>query len=323
MINFLKVRRALKEKGVIGINARNADYIYPYNPRSHYPLVDDKVKTKAMAIAAGVRVPEQYAVLQYQGHFHLLLKVAEKHSSFVIKPARGSGGGGILVFGGVSALGPRKVSGQLMSWGEVRFHINNIFGGLYSLGGGSDQVLVEQRLHPHKAFDTLAYKGVPDVRIIVFRGVPVMAMLRLPTSISDGKANLHVGGVGAGVDIATGVTTFAVCQDKTITEHPDFETPIAGFQVPHWPEVMELAARLGYSCGLGYVGVDLVIDAEMGPAMLELNARPGIAVQVANNMGLSPRLHRVRALESIPPDAAERCDLARAIAHETAAPTHA
>lgn len=317
MINLFKVHRAFRRRGVLGINARNGEFIYPYNPRRYYPLVDDKVKTKELAIAAGVRVPEQYAVLEYQGHFDLLRKVAEKHDAFVIKPARGSGGGGILVFGGVSAIGLRKASGEVMPWDDVRFHVNNIFGGLFSLGGGSDRALVEQRLRLDPAFDTLAYKGVPDVRIIVFRGVPVMAMLRLPTSISDGKANLHVGGVGAGVDIATGVTTFGVCQGAAIERHPDFETPIAGFQVPHWGEVLELAARLGRSIGLGYVGVDLVIDADMGPTMLELNARPGIAIQIANNMGLRRRLERVRDLETVPEDPRERVELAAAIARET------
>ena len=82
MINLFKVHRALRARGVLGINARNRDFIYPYNPRRNYPLVDDKVTTKALAIEAGVRVPEQYAVLEYQGHFHLLRKVAEKHDEF-------------------------------------------------------------------------------------------------------------------------------------------------------------------------------------------------------------------------------------------------
>jgi alpha-L-glutamate ligase-like protein len=319
MINPLKIHRALKASGVLGINARNRDFIYPYNPRRNFPAVDDKVITKAIAITAGVRVPEQYAVLEYQGHIHLLRKVAEKHEEFVIKPARGSGGGGILVIGGHGRTGLRKASGDLMTWDEVNFHVTNIFGGLYSLGGGSDRVLIEQRLHTDASFDRLAYKGVPDVRVIVFRGVPVAAMLRLPTSLSDGKANLHMGGVGAGIDLPTGVTTRAVCKGEAIDRHPDFETPLAGFQVPHWMEVLELAARLGGSIGLGYVGVDLVIDRAMGPTMLELNARPGIAIQIANGMGLAHGLKRVRALKEVPEDPVERRALAIRIAKETRA----
>jgi alpha-L-glutamate ligase-like protein len=316
MIDPFKVHRALRARGVLGINARNRDYIYPYNPRRNFPAVDDKVVTKAIAIAAGVRVPEQYAVLEYQGHIHLLRKVADKHEEFVIKPARGSGGGGILVIGGHGRTGLRKASGDLMTWDEVHFHVSNIFGGLFSLGGGSDRVLIEQRLHTDSSFDLLAYKGVPDVRVIVFRGVPIAAMLRLPTSLSDGKANLHMGGVGAGVDLPTGTTTRAVCKGEAIDRHPDFETPLAGFVVPHWMEVLELSARLGGSIGLGYVGVDLVIDRDLGPTMLELNARPGIAIQIANGMGLAHGLRRVRALKKVPEDPAERRTLAIRIAEE-------
>jgi glutathione synthase/RimK-type ligase-like ATP-grasp enzyme len=38
------------------------------------------------------------------------------------------------------------------------------------------------------------------------------------------------------------------------------------------------------------VGVDLVIDVERGPLMLEVNARPGLQIQVINGEGLAPAL---------------------------------
>jgi len=135
MMNFLEVHRALKRAGVVGINGRNLDFVYAYNPRKFYPVVDDKVTTKLLAIDAGVPVPKQYAVLEYQGHFNRLRKVAAEHSEFVIKPARGSGGGGILVIGGTTAKGLRKSSGALLGWDEVSYHANNIFSGMFSLGG--------------------------------------------------------------------------------------------------------------------------------------------------------------------------------------------
>lgn len=314
MLNPIRIRRKLIEKGVLGINARNRDFIYPSNPRRFYPVVDDKAVTKQVAIEAGVRVPELFATLEYQGHLHRLQEVADAHADFVIKPARGSGGGGILVFSGSNPFGLRKLSGQIMAWGDIRYHVSNIFGGMYSLGGVSDRVLVEQRLRTHSAFDPLSFRGVPDVRIIVYRGVPVMAMMRLPTSLSDGKANLHQGGVGAGVDLVTGVTTKGVCLNKPIEHHPDFGTPIKGFQAPGWPEVLEIASKLGHATGLGYVGVDLVIDETMGPTMLELNARPGISIQVANGEGLARRLKEVDELgDAVPKDPIERTALAKEI----------
>lgn len=45
--------------------------------------------------------------------------------------------------------------------------------------------------------------------------------------------------------------------------------------------------------GLGYVGVDMVLDKNLGPLILELNARPGLAIQIANFRGLEPRLQYV------------------------------
>ena len=302
----------LGKAGVLGMNSRNMDFISEYNQRRLYPLVDDKIITKRLAIEAGVTVPAQYGVIRYPGETELIRDIAKKHPSFVMKPANGSGGGGIMVFNGVAKNGPRRMNGQIVPWGDVKYQLNNMLSGMFSMGGGSDEVLIEERLHPHSAFSKLAFGGVPDVRIIVFRGIPVMSMLRLPTAESDGKANLHQGGVGAGIDLVTGRTTRGVQHNESISHHPDFETPVRDFQVPEWPQIMELAARLGQHVGLGYVGVDVVVCENKGPTLLELNARPGIAIQTANMRGLKPLLIPVRDLEAIPDDPLERVKLAEA-----------
>ena len=44
--------------------------------------------------------------------------------------------------------------------------------------------------------------------------------------------------------------------------------------------------RLSHALQLGYVGVDIVLDANYGPMVLEANARPGLNIQIANNQGL-------------------------------------
>jgi hypothetical protein len=49
--------------------------------------------------------------------------------------------------------------------------------------------------------------------------------------------------------------------------------------------------------GLGYIGCDLVLDRKLGPLILELNARPGLAIQIANGAGLSLRLQAIEALD--------------------------
>lgn len=302
----------LARAGVLGINSRNLDFIAAYNPRRLYPLVDDKIITKELAIEAGVTVPELFGVIRYGGETDLVEGLASKHKSFVVKPSRGSGGGGIMVFNGVAKAGLRRMNGQIMPWSDVKYHLNNMLSGMFSMGDGSDQVMIEERLVPHAAFSKLAFGGVPDVRVIVFRGIPVMAMLRLPTAESDGKANLHQGGVGAGIDLVTGVTTRGVQHNDSIDSHPDFETPVRDFQVPGWADILELASRLGHHVGLGYVGVDIVICEHKGPTLLELNARPGIAIQTANLRGLQPLLRPIHALPEIPDSVEHRIALAKA-----------
>lgn len=58
---------------------------------------------------------------------------------------------------------------------------------------------------------------------------------------------------------------------------------------------MKLAAGCYELCGLGYIGVDMVLDEEKGPLILELNARPGLNIQIANDCGLTLRTHAVEA----------------------------
>lgn len=302
----------LAKSGVLGINSRNLDFIAAYNPRRFYPLVDDKIITKQLAIEAGVTVPEQFGVIRYGGEIDLIESIARKHSSFVVKPSRGSGGGGIMVFNGLAKTGLRRMNGQITPWSDVKYHLSNMLSGMFSMGDGSDRVLIEERLVPHSAFSKLAFGGVPDVRVIVFRGIPVMSMLRLPTAESDGKANLHQGGVGAGVDLETGLTTRGVQHNDSVDLHPDFETPVKDFQVPAWSDILDLAARLGHHIGLGYVGVDIVICEHKGPTLLELNARPGIAIQTANLRGLRPLLMPIHELPSVPEDVHERIEIAKA-----------
>lgn len=302
----------LAKAGVLGINSRNLDFIAAYNPRRYYPLVDDKVITKELAIEAGVTVPELFGVIRYGGELHVIEEIAQKHKSFVVKPSRGSGGGGIMVFNGVAKTGLRRMNGQITPWADVKYHLNNMLSGMFSMGDGSDQVMIEERLVPHSAFSRLAFGGVPDVRVIVFRGIPVMAMLRLPTAESDGKANLHQGGVGAGIDLVSGLTTRGVQHNDSVDLHPDFETPVRDFQVPSWPEILELASRLGHHVGLGYVGVDIVVCEHKGPTLLELNARPGIAIQTANLRGLRPLLLPIHELEAVPEDPQTRIAMAKA-----------
>ena len=284
----------LRELGVVGINMRNARYLLPNNPRRLYRLVDDKLQTKALAEAHGLSVPETYTVIRSPRDAARLEQKLASHPSFVIKPACGSGGKGVLVIDGRDAKGRfLKPSGSALTVAEVRHHVANILAGLFSLGGQRDRALVEYRVHPAKVLTSISYQGAPDVRLVMLHGYPVMAMLRAATRESDGRANLHQGALGIGIDLATGRTIRAVHHGKPVTRHPDLDVDLIGVQIPQWERIMEMAVTCQEMTGLGYLGVDLMVDETLGPLMIEVNARPGLAIQMANGVGLMARLDPV------------------------------
>lgn len=304
--------RKLRAAGVLGINRRNAEYILRYNPRRLYPLVDDKLRTKQLAVQAGISVPELYGVIQSEHDIRLLPDMVSGHESFVIKPAQGSGGNGIVVITGRSGQSYRKANGQLLGREALSYHIANILSGLYSLGGHNDKALIEYCVQFDPIFEAISFQGVPDIRIIVFLGVPVMAMVRLPTRSSQGKANLHQGAIGVGIDLASGRTLRAVSGNAVVGEHPDTSHPVTGVIIPGWNRLLSLAASCHELTGLGYQGVDIVLDRAHGPMMLEINARPGLNIQIANRSGIVHRLEKVQACRSQLPDVAARVAFAQA-----------
>jgi alpha-L-glutamate ligase-like protein len=295
MIGLWKRWKALEARGIMGINRRNADYVLKYNKRSLYPIVDDKIITKMRAIEAGIHVPEMYGIISTEKEIENLGKIIEGRSDFVIKPAQGAGGDGIIVIADRFEDRYRTVSGKLMSHEEIEHQISSILTGLYSLGGHRDRALIEYRVTPDQIFKSISYEGVPDIRIIVLMGYPIMAMLRLPTRQSGGKANLHQGAIGVGVDMATGLTLRGTWLNNIISKHPDTTNAVDGVQLPGWDGFMTLAAGCHELCGLGYIGVDMVLDQDKGPMILELNARPGLNIQIANDCGLTLRAHAVEA----------------------------
>ncbi|MDG2307168.1 MAG: alpha-L-glutamate ligase-like protein [Candidatus Binatia bacterium] len=285
--------RGLRKAHVLGINQRNRDLIFRYNPRKLFPLVDDKLRTKTLAAKHGVPTPPLYGVLEIQHDVRNLPSIVEDHPDFAMKPAHGAGGDGILVITNQRNKKFRKANGLWIGYDDVAYHASNIVSGAYSLGGARDFAMIEYRVLFSPLFEKISYEGVPDVRILVVLGYPVMAMVRLPTRQSEGRGNLHQGAIGVGVDLASGVTLAGVWGNETIDEHPDTGHRVAGLQLPEWESFLALAARCYEMTGLGFLGVDIVLDRDRGPLLLELNARPGLNIQIANGAGLTDRCERV------------------------------
>ncbi|TSC59323.1 MAG: Uncharacterized protein Greene041662_564, partial [Candidatus Peregrinibacteria bacterium Greene0416_62] len=290
----------LHTHGILGLNARNLLYIKPFNPKKAVAFADDKLKTKMFLGSRGIPVAKVYARIENRRQIRDF-DFSSLPSECVLKPNEGYGGEGILVLRG-RRNGIFLENGKMpVTERELRNHMEDILDGKYSLSGHRDMAFFEQILVAHDCFARLRPAGLPDLRIIVFNLVPVMAMLRIPTAESGGKANVHLGGIGIGVDIAKGVTTHAVQYNRLIKALPHGGSP-AGIPIPFWDEILLISSRIQHITNIGYIAVDITIDRDMGPTLLEVNARAGLMVQVANLAPLRSRLERVTGLKVSSPE---------------------
>ncbi len=307
MFRFIKNSRK-----ILGMNSRNLKYIRPNNRKRAVRLADDKILSKKVLRKGGIPVPDLLAKIS--SHKELdNFDWSKLPSGFALKPNRGLGGEGILVVYGrkkparnashSDAGGGRedawvKADGSIITIDDIKNHIRSILDGNFSISGEGDIAFFEERLRLLKLFKTYAYKGIPDIRVIVYNKVPVMAMLRLPTKESGGKANLQQGGIGLGIDLATGVTTSAVQGKSKIVEYvPGTRLLLSGIRIPYWNDILEMAVKAQEISGLGFLGADVAIDKEKGPVFVEINARAGLSIQIANLAGLRRRLERVEGLK--------------------------
>lgn len=288
---------------VLGMNARNFLYIRRYNKPSRYFVADDKLETKKLLLEHGIPTAKLYADFSSREDIKDFNWNTLPETGFAIKPARGWGGGGILPIKNWDGHKGVSFSGQEYTTESLENHLLDTLEGAFSLQYLPDRAFIEERLTENPFFKKIKAVGIPDIRIIVLNGVPVMAMMRLPTKESGGKANLHQGALALGIDIKTGITTSAVWHDKVIQYIPDTKIKVQGIKIPEWDTLLLMASKTQLVSGLGYVGVDLVIDGKKGPMILELNARPGLSIQIANLTSLRTRLERI---ENMGVDSAER-----------------
>jgi len=284
---------------ILGMNARNLEYIRPNNLLAARHIADNKLLSKRMlkkngvsisALIAKIECPESLEKFDWQS----------LPTSFALKPNRGFGGEGIIIVYGKKKDRDDawiKADGSIITIEDIKNHVHNILDGSFSLSNTPDIAFFEERLKLLKLFKPYSFKGIPDIRVIVFNKVPVMAMLRLPTKESGGKANLHLGAIGVGIDMATGITTTAFQGVTLVEKVHGTRLALSGIKIPYWKEILTLAVKTQYFSSLGYLGADIAIDAERGPVILELNARPGLGIQIANLAGLKKRLERVAGLK--------------------------
>jgi alpha-L-glutamate ligase-like protein len=281
---------------MLGMNARNYLYIRKLNRRSQKLVADDKLLTKKRLLKAGVPTNTILAT------FNSLQDVREFDwtslpNDFAVKPAHGYGGRGIVVVQKWDGQKGVREKNRTMTVEDMERIVFGALDGEHSLNNLPDSVFIEDRIKPLTFFKKYAAKGVPDIRVIVTGGVPVMAMMRLPTIYSDGKANLHLGALGVGIDMRTGITTFGVVGTKPLMYIPGTKIKVRGIRIPAWDKILEISVKSQLTSKLGFCGVDIVIDNELGPLILEINARPGLGIQIANQSSLRTRLERIADLK--------------------------
>lgn len=275
----------------LGINNRNVGYVFPSNPRKNYKLADDKVLAKELMTEKGINCAETYAVIDKIGEIPTIWKSLQHLNKLAIKPANGSGGDGILIL--VKNEHNQWVNkNNILKEDDIYLFLANIIMGVYSLGS-SDKVLIEECLIPHPFFHSIYPAGVADFRVIVYKGELALGMLRVPTKRSNGKANLHQGGLGIGVDLNSGLMTQGYNGKEYFDKHPDSNAQIKGIKIPYWDEILNLSLKTAQYFPLEYLGVDIVIDENKGPIVMEVNVRPGLGIQMVNKKGLKPILEQI------------------------------
>jgi alpha-L-glutamate ligase-like protein len=276
---------------VLGMNQRNLDYIQSHNQRRDFELADDKLLTKEIMEAAGVPVPRTYRAYRHLFELERIERDLSPYPEFVIKPAHGRGGGGILVIAQRQQGAWIGVGGTSYPVEALRRHLSDVIFGVFSFEH-LDAAIIEERIRQLSAVDTLSPFGLADIRVILLQDQPIMAMMRVPTRQSRGRANLHQGALGIGLDLPTGGMVNAVLHGRRLQRHPDTGVALCGQTVPCWNEVLRISRAAARALPLKYIGADIAL-AEQGPVLLEVNVRPGLEIQNANLVGLRPRLEAV------------------------------
>lgn len=287
----------MKLSSILGLNARTQLYAYRYNSLRGKKIANSKIQTARVLKKAEIPSPKIYKIFR-DPNDTVSFDWDKLPDRFALKPSRGLGGEGIIVVKKrIKGNGWLTTNKEKVTADDLKLHILDIMEGAYSMGNDPDVAFVQEYVGRAEAFRKWAYRGTPDVRVIVFNKVPVMAMLRLPTKESGGRANLHQGALGVGVDMATGITTKAIWHGNQILFKPGSERKLRGIKIPDWDLVLTTAVCASMASGLGYAGIDIVIHPEKGPMVLEMNAQPGLQIQLANGEGLRKRLDRVDDLE--------------------------
>lgn len=281
-----------KNYWILWQNARNLLYIWWYNTKISKSLADSKLKTKEFLKLKWVNVPETLFILkEYKDLNYWLFDLLVP--PFVVKPNQWFWWKWILIIVNQNNEWDYLTNNDLtFTKKQLIKHFWDILDWFYSLSWNKDKVLIERKIELDEEIELLWKFWLPDIRVITFNMVPIMAMLRIPTKESWWKANLHSWACWVWIDIWTGKLTYITSNSK-ILKSISWIGDIRWIILPHWDKVLTLAVKVQQITNIWYIGCDIVLDKIEGPLLLEMNVRPWLEVQIANMSALKTRLERV------------------------------
>ncbi|CAA9464224.1 MAG: hypothetical protein AVDCRST_MAG38-534 [uncultured Solirubrobacteraceae bacterium] len=263
-------------------------------------LFKDKLLAFLFFREIGTPSPAVFAFGDERGLTHLdghetpggVEELLEKHGKLIVKPRDGAHGRGILL---IEQDGERTLVN-----GSAVPDLGSLLDDRVIISEFAEQHDYAREIFPGSS-NTLRVINVRDHRT----GEPfvTMATHRFGTRRSQPVDNIELGGLSAGVDVATGVLgRLAAMPDAASRtreplgwrdDHPDTGVIVTGTVVPHWEDIVgELNRTMRALPEFSFVGWDVLVTRD-GFTVIEGNTGPGISFQIHGPL-LSDE--RVRAL---------------------------
>lgn len=192
-----------------------------------------------------------------------------------------------------------RVWKKRLDWFSLYTKFYNILQWEYNAKRTKDKILIEEKMNPWKVFDEFCKYGLADIRVILFNLVPILAMIRIPTEMSGGKANLAQWWIACGLDLITGriISLTMWKSGETYTkDFPEEYKSRQGLKIPFWNEILHFSANAQYFINIGYIGIDRVITTT-GPKVLEVNGRAGMEIQNISQTWLRNIMYKIEDLD--------------------------
>lgn len=202
------------------------------------------------------------------------------HDPIMVKVVDSMSGAGVEKHAGDSLSDPHALYQQLIS---------------------NRQFLVEAFIDQHPGMSALCPTSVNSLRMITFFDGTDVHVLEAVLRMGNGADvdNYGRGGMYTVLDERTGIAHYGAFDKfaNTFSEHPQSGTPIVGFQVPMYDEVLSTLDKVSRIIPqIPYVGWDVAIS-RTGPAIIEGNYNTGVFQMkpslTGNKKGLLPKFREI------------------------------